>query len=119
MAPGHTLQAPATITPIGPSGPVPTGYGARASDEQTNASFDPAPSNATPSPETRSSRQHPVGKAAIPVAGGDDPGSSAEHLSERFFGLRISGFATIVLKDVALRWRSRPVDETSAFPGER
>ncbi len=31
--------------------------------------------------------------------------------------LRISGFAAIVLKDVAVRWCSRPADETSAFPG--
>ena len=30
MAPGHTPQAPDTITPIGPSGPFPTGRGARA-----------------------------------------------------------------------------------------
>jgi hypothetical protein len=29
MAPGHTLQTTDTITPIGPSGPVPTGCGAR------------------------------------------------------------------------------------------
>ena len=102
--------------PNRPPGPVPTGCGARASHEQTNSSFDPASCHATPSPETRSSRQHPVGKAAT-VAGGDDPGSSAEHLSERFFGLRISGFAAIALKDVTVRWRSRPADETSAFPG--
>ena len=51
------------------------------------------------------------------VAGGADPGSSAERLTERFFGLRISGFAAIVLKDVVVRLRSTPADETSAFPG--
>jgi hypothetical protein len=70
------------------------------------------------SPETRSRRQHPVGKAA-PVAGGADPGRLAVRLSERFFGLRISGFAAIVLKNVAPRGRSTPADETSAFPGGR
>ena len=31
--------------------------------------------------------------------------------------LRISGFAAIVLKDVAVRWCLRVADETSAFPG--
>jgi hypothetical protein len=41
--PGHTLQAPATITPIGRTGPVPTGCGASASHTQTNASLDPVP----------------------------------------------------------------------------
>ena len=38
-----------------------------------------------PSRETRSSRQHPVGKAAT-VAGGADPGRGAERLTERLFG---------------------------------
>jgi hypothetical protein len=52
------------------------------------------------SPETRSRRQYPVGQAAL-VAGDADPGRLAEHLSEPFFGLRISSFAAIVLKNVA------------------
>jgi hypothetical protein len=126
MAAGHTLQAPETITPIGPQapsppdvararrerrrprrlllngrgphpssprhdrtnrppGPVPTGCGARASHKQTNSSFDPASCHATTSREIRSRKIRPVGKAAT-VAGGADPGSGAERLSERRFG---------------------------------
>ena len=45
------------------------------------------------------------GMRVFSVAGGADPGRGAEHLSERHFlawnRIRISGFAAIVLKDVA------------------
>ena len=47
------------------------------------------------------------------VAGGADPGRGAERFSERLLAgnrLRISGFAVIILKDVA----SRPIVETGA-----
>ena len=48
MAPGHTLQAPDTITPIGPSGPVPTECGARAPGTPTSSSASHKWPQATP-----------------------------------------------------------------------
>jgi hypothetical protein len=89
----------------------------RASHEQTNLSFGLASYHATPSPETRPRKIRSVGKAAIPVAGGADPGRGAERFSERHFGgepAANQGVRIRRLKDVA----ERPIMETGAgVPG--
>jgi hypothetical protein len=118
---------------IGPPNPVPTGCGARASHEQTNASFDPSPCPSPPVARTllRTSFEQGI-PIHINVFRTPFPGRNftttlkinhkghKERLPQKSIYQSLPLLSTLlifVVNHLSGEVASRPADETSALPG--